>query len=395
MIPVFNPNPSRHLLLSTAAASFIALASFAAEPPAPLPGSTEYSHQSAPDGRAAHSLGRVQRARDLVGMEVRNYQSQRLGKVEDLVLDFESGRIVQVLLVSGGFLGLGESLRSVAPDGFHHDVDNRILHLDLTQEAIKAMAVIDASNWKACCTSNRLVEVSRSADAIGADAPKETRVTARIPSEQAMSLQKATQMLGLSVVNGQAEALGKVENMMMDLAAGRIVAVIISSGGFLGLGDELSAVPPAALRFNEDQTALRLDTTKESLASAPHFKTGEWPDFSQRAYSVGVYNAYHVTPYFGTNTVTDDGASVKPGSALTPLDQGTSASDGATTAQIRRDIISGEGRSFSARNVKIITIDGRVTLRGPVNTAAEKSEIGAIAVNIAKLENVDNQLEVK
>jgi len=45
--------------------------------------------------------------------------------------------------------------------------------------------------------------------------------------------------------------------------------------------------------------------------------------------------------------------------------------------------------------VKIITIDGRVTLRGPVNTAAEKSELGAIAVNIAKLENVDNQLEVK
>ena len=67
----------------------------------------------------------------------------------------------------------------------------------------------------------------------------------------------------------------------------------------------------------------------------------------------------------------------------------------ATTAQIRREIISGEGRSFSARNVKIITVDGRVTLRGPVNTAAEKSEIGAIAVNIAKLENVDNQLDVK
>ena len=51
--------------------------------------------------------------------------------------------------------------------------------------------------------------------------------------------------------------------------------------------------------------------------------------------------------------------------------------------------------SVNARNVKIITIDGRVTLRGPVNTAEEKRRIAAIAVNIARPENVDDQLEVK
>jgi len=46
-------------------------------------------------------------------------------------------------------------------------------------------------------------------------------------------------------------------------------------------------------------------------------------------------------------------------------------------------------------NVKIITIDGEVTLRGPVNTAEEKRLIGEIADRIAHSENVDNQLEVK
>jgi osmotically-inducible protein OsmY len=45
--------------------------------------------------------------------------------------------------------------------------------------------------------------------------------------------------------------------------------------------------------------------------------------------------------------------------------------------------------------VKVITLDGRVTLQGPVNTAEEKAFIGAIASRIAKSENVDNQLEVK
>ena len=80
---------------------------------------------------------------------------------------------------------------------------------------------------------------------------------------------------------------------------------------------------------------------------------------------------------------------------LTPLDQGNSQADVNTTAQIRKEIIAGKNMSVNARNVKIITTNGRVTLRGPVNTAEEKRLIGEIADRIAHSENVDNQLEVK
>jgi osmotically-inducible protein OsmY len=51
--------------------------------------------------------------------------------------------------------------------------------------------------------------------------------------------------------------------------------------------------------------------------------------------------------------------------------------------------------SVNAQNVKIMTVDGRVTLRGPVNTDEEKRLIGEIADRIAHSGNVDNQLEVK
>jgi hyperosmotically inducible periplasmic protein len=51
--------------------------------------------------------------------------------------------------------------------------------------------------------------------------------------------------------------------------------------------------------------------------------------------------------------------------------------------------------STDAKNVKIIIIDGHVTLRGPVSSAEEKSVIGEIATRIAGAGNVDNQLEVK
>jgi hypothetical protein len=166
------------------------------------------------------------------------------------------------------------------------------------------------------------------------------------------------------------------------------------------MGDELSAVPPTALRFSADRETLQLDASKEMLSNAPHFKANQWPDLGQPSYADGVYRAYRVEPYFTTNVTTEPDNTARNvrdrgDRTLTPLDQGNSAADRDRTAQIRKQILAVEGMSINAKNVKIITIDGRVTLRGPVNSAEEKRLIGEIADRIARAENVDNQLEVK
>ena len=166
------------------------------------------------------------------------------------------------------------------------------------------------------------------------------------------------------------------------------------------MGDELSAVPPTALRFATDRDTLQLDASKEMLASAPHFKANQWPDFGQPNYAGGVYRAYKAEPYFTSTATTEPDNTARNvrdrnNSTLTPLDQGNSKTDLATTAQIRKEIIAGKNMSMNAKNVKIITKDGQVTLRGPVNTAEEKRLIGEIADRVAHSENVDNQLEVK
>jgi len=80
---------------------------------------------------------------------------------------------------------------------------------------------------------------------------------------------------------------------------------------------------------------------------------------------------------------------------LTPGDQSKSKSDRDLTQKIRRAITSGTNHfSMDARNVKIITQNGKVTLRGPVKTEEEKSNIEAIAKAQGGGE-VDDQLEVK
>jgi hypothetical protein len=297
-----------------------------------------------------------------------------------------------------------------------------VLHLDANKEKLKNAPKFEMSKWADCSDSNHLAHVYsyygqesnmrfiQTGDAVGAPNTvsrrkadgtwEKDRVSSdsqwMIPASRLSQVQKASKVMGTPVKNLQDEKLGKVENLIVDLPSGRVLAIIVSSGGFLGIGDELSAVPPTALRFNTDRDTLQLDASKEMLSSAPHFKANEWPDFTEHAYSSGVYRSYNVEPYF--NSEPDNTARNvrdRDNNTLTPLDQGNSKADVATTAQIRKEIVAGKNLSVNAKNVKIITKDGHVTLRGPVNSAEEKRLIGEIAARVVPSGNVDNQLEVK
>jgi hyperosmotically inducible periplasmic protein len=81
--------------------------------------------------------------------------------------------------------------------------------------------------------------------------------------------------------------------------------------------------------------------------------------------------------------------------ALTPMDQNNNQRDLDITQKIRQSVMADGSLSFTAKNVKIITQNGKVTLRGPVNTQEERSAIEAAARKVAGSGQVDNQLEVK
>lgn len=80
--------------------------------------------------------------------------------------------------------------------------------------------------------------------------------------------------------------------------------------------------------------------------------------------------------------------------AKTPIDQNENEADIKITADIRKRVLEQPDFSVNARNVKIITADGKVTLRGPVATAAERDTINKIAHEIAGQDKVDSQLEI-
>jgi hyperosmotically inducible protein len=76
-------------------------------------------------------------------------------------------------------------------------------------------------------------------------------------------------------------------------------------------------------------------------------------------------------------------------------DQSESEADRTITQNIRQAITADDSLSTSGKNVKIITTtDGTVTLRGPVKSEKEKTEIEAKAKQVAGVKKVDNQLEI-
>jgi len=84
----------------------------------------------------------------------------------------------------------------------------------------------------------------------------------------------------------------------------------------------------------------------------------------------------------------------RPETAITPVDQGNNPADLEITRRIREAVTSNDQLSANAKNIKIVTQNGKVTLRGPVNSEQERDTILGSA-NKAGASSVDNQLEVK
>jgi hyperosmotically inducible protein len=85
----------------------------------------------------------------------------------------------------------------------------------------------------------------------------------------------------------------------------------------------------------------------------------------------------------------------RSGETKTSGDQSNSSEDVKITAAIRRAVLRDHSLSMTAKNVKIITANGMVTLRGPVKSDTEKAKIVELAQSVAGNAKIDNQLEVK
>jgi hyperosmotically inducible periplasmic protein len=80
--------------------------------------------------------------------------------------------------------------------------------------------------------------------------------------------------------------------------------------------------------------------------------------------------------------------------ATTADQQKENADDREITQKIRRALMNDKTLSTYAHNVKIVSVDGQVTLKGPVRTEAEKQTVEAKAIEVAGADRVTNQISI-
>jgi len=103
---------------------------------------------------------------------------------------------------------------------------------------------------------------------------------------------------GTSVYGRDGDKIGSVQHMLIGKRDGQVTDVVISVGGFLGIGSELHSLPWSKLSYDTDLGGYRVDVTEEQLKSAPTFKENDRDRVYDRDYQTQVYDYWSVRPYW-------------------------------------------------------------------------------------------------
>ena len=86
-------------------------------------------------------------ATSLMGTKVVNLRGEDIGKLEEIMLDLDSGRVSYAVLSFGGFMGMGDKLFAIPWQGFTVDTEEEQLILNIDKEILKNSEGFDKNNW--------------------------------------------------------------------------------------------------------------------------------------------------------------------------------------------------------------------------------------------------------
>jgi sporulation protein YlmC with PRC-barrel domain len=90
---------------------------------------------------------------------------------------------------------------------------------------------------------------------------------------------------GTAVYNRTGDRLGTIDHLMIDKFTGQVEYAVMSSGGFLGIGESYNPVPWKSLTYDVNQGGYMVDTDRARLEKAPRFESSAQPNWSDRGYT--------------------------------------------------------------------------------------------------------------
>lgn len=251
------------------------------------------------------------KASDVVGADIKN-ASGDIGEVEDLVVDPMTGRI-DYAVISLKERGKDQwhavpwsTLNATVPAGMKDkkDVVEPEFTLNADAERLKSAPGFPKDKWPDFNGPAWRSEIDTHYDA------RRARNGDTIDEFHGL---RASELLKTELYTTSKEKLGGISELAVDPKNGRIAYAVVSTGGFLGIGDKLHAIPWDAIRPAADVDGkvkkgdnLTVNLTKDRLMKAPEFKNSEWARMSDRAWVSELYTYYGAKPYWTGSTDTMD-----------------------------------------------------------------------------------------
>jgi sporulation protein YlmC with PRC-barrel domain len=94
-------------------------------------------------------------ASTFAGYRIRNHDGEELGKVRDVVIDLEAGRVAYVAVQVGGFLGMNDRLLAVPWEALHVDTVSKQVMLNVEPETLQNQPTFQKDKWPATTGDDR------------------------------------------------------------------------------------------------------------------------------------------------------------------------------------------------------------------------------------------------
>jgi sporulation protein YlmC with PRC-barrel domain len=117
-------------------------------------------------------------------------------------------------------------------------------------------------------------------------------IVRNIPEDDHINAFRVDKIIGSGVINLEGEPIGTIDDLVIDIDTGNLLYAAIKSGGFLGFGEKLFAVPWQSLTTVPAEGIFIIDQSKAKLEKASSFDVNNWPDVGDRNWRAGIYEFY-------------------------------------------------------------------------------------------------------
>jgi sporulation protein YlmC with PRC-barrel domain len=128
------------------------------------------------------------------------------------------------------------------------------------------------------------------------------RFAVSVPQSERINAFRIDKIIGSGVINLEGERIGTIDDLVVDIDTGNVMYAAIKSGGFLGFGEKLFAVPWQSLTAVPTDGIFILDQSKAKLKKASSFYPSDWPDVGDKSWGAGIYEFFrHQLPSASTD----------------------------------------------------------------------------------------------